>query len=108
MAGQNRGRSRMFERRIMTRHGVECVLKSTVIDKLASELRGDLIALDDPDYNTVRKVWNGLIDKRPALIVGCTDANDVIASVRFAREHDLLISVRGGGHSAAGRAVCEK
>ena len=81
----------------------------TELDKFASELRGNLIRLDDPDYNTVRKVWNGLIDKRPALIARCTDADDVITSVRFlAWEHDLLVSIRGGGHSAAGRAVCEK
>ena len=49
-----------------------------------------------------------MIDKRPALIARCTDVDDVITSVRFAREHDLLVSMRGGGHSAAGRAVCEK
>ena len=97
----------MVDRRIMTMR-VECVLSGTELDKLASDLRGNLIATDDPDYNTVRKVWNGLIDKRPALIARCTDADDVITSVRFAREHDLLVSIRGGGHSAAGRAVCEK
>jgi FAD/FMN-containing dehydrogenase len=98
----------MVDRRIMTMRGVECVLGGTELDKFASELRGNLIRLDDPNYNTVRKVWNGLIDKRPALIARCTDADDVITSVRFAREHDLLVSIRGGGHSAAGRAVCEK
>jgi FAD/FMN-containing dehydrogenase len=97
----------MNDRRVMTTSGVDCVLSSTVIGKLASELRGDLITFDHPEYDVVRKVWNGLVDKRPALISRCIDAGDVIASVRFAREHDLLISVRGGGHSAAGRAVCE-
>jgi len=55
----------MVDRRIMTMRGVECVLGGTELDKFASELRGNLIRLDDPDYNTVRKVWNGLIDKRP-------------------------------------------
>ncbi len=67
----------MVDRRIMTMQDVECVLSGTELDKLASDLRGNLIRLDDPDYNTVRKVWNGLIDKRPALIARCTDADDV-------------------------------
>jgi hypothetical protein len=98
----------MDDRRVMTTSGVDGVLSGTVIGKLASELRGNLISTDHPDYDGVRKVWNGLIDKRPALIARCTGAPDVIACVRFAREHDLLISVRGGGHSAAGRAVCEE
>ena len=98
----------MVDRRIMTIGGAERVLNGAVVDKLASELRGVLIAIDDPDYDAARKVWNGLVGKRPALIARCTGTADVIACVRFAREHDLLISVRGGGHSAAGRGVCEK
>jgi FAD/FMN-containing dehydrogenase len=106
--GRTRSGGVMVDRRIMTMRGVECVVGGTELDKFASALRGNLIRLDDQDYNTVRKVWNGLIDKRPALIARCADAADVIACVRFAREHDLVISIRGGGHSAAGRAVCEK
>jgi hypothetical protein len=98
----------MVDLRIMTTGGVECVLNGSGVDKLSSEFRGDLIAVDHLDYDAVRKIWNGLIDKRPALIARCTGTADVIACVRFAREHDLLISVRGGGHSAGGRAVCEK
>jgi hypothetical protein len=98
----------MIDCRIMARGGAERVLRGTVVDKFASELRGVLIAIDDPHYDAVRKIWNGLIDKRPALIARCTGTADVIACVRFAREYDLLISVRGGGHSAGGRAVCEK
>ena len=98
----------MVDRRIMTIGGAERVLNGTVADKLASELRGVLIAIDDPDYDAVRKIWNGLVGKRPALIARCTGTADVVACVRFAREHELLISVRGGGHSAAGRGVCEK
>jgi FAD/FMN-containing dehydrogenase len=98
----------MRERRVMTADGVECVLDGKVVDKLASKLRGKLVAIDDTDYEIARKVWNGLVDKRPALIAQCKGSADVIACVRFAREHDLLLSVRGGGHSAGGRAVCEK
>src|SRR5215475_15166617 len=98
----------MVDRRLTTTGSAECVLNGSVVDKLSSELRGDLIAIDDPNYDTVRTIWNGLVDKRPALIARCTGTADVSACVRFAREHDLLISVRGGGHSAGGRAVCEK
>ena len=98
----------MIDQPIITTDGDQRVLSGTVVDKFASGLRGDLVGGTHPEYDSVRKVWNGLVDKRPALIARCTDADDVIASVRFAREHDLLVSIRGGGHSAAGRAVCEK
>jgi hypothetical protein len=106
--GDDWGRFLMIDRRIMTTRGVECVLNGAVIDKFASNLQGGLIAPNDQDYEAVRKVWNGIVDKRPALIALCTGAADVVTCVRFAREYDLLISVRGGGHSAGGRAVCEK
>src|SRR4029453_13380556 len=61
----------------------------------------------DPTYDDDRKVWNGHIDRRPALIARCRGVADVIAAVRFAREHDLLTSVRGGGHAVAGYALCD-
>ena len=61
----------------------------------------------DEAYEEARKVWNGMVDKRPALIARCAAANDVVEAVGFARDHDLLISVRGGGHNVAGSAVCD-
>ena len=61
----------------------------------------------DDDYNAVRQVWNGLIDRRPALIARCTGTADVIAAVNFGRTHNLLVSVRGGGHNVAGAAICD-
>jgi hypothetical protein len=97
----------MVDRRIMTTGGIERVLDGAVVDKLASELRGELVAIGASDYDGLREVWNGMVDKRPALIARCTGAADVAACIRLAREQDLLISVRGGGHSAGGRAVCE-
>jgi FAD/FMN-containing dehydrogenase len=69
--------------------------------------RGELIAARHADYDVARAVWNGKIDVRPRLITRCTGAADVVAAVRFARERDLEIAVRGGGHNVAGTAVCD-
>ncbi len=69
--------------------------------------RGRLITPDDADYDTARAVWNGAVDRRPRLIARCSGTADVAAAVRFAREHDLEIAVRGGGHNVAGTAVCD-
>jgi FAD/FMN-containing dehydrogenase len=70
--------------------------------------RGDLIAPDHHDYDIVRAVWNGTVDRRPRLIARCRGAADVAAAVRFARAGDLAIAVRGGGHNVAGTAVCDE
>ena len=69
--------------------------------------RGQLITADHPDYDTARAVWNGSVDRRPRLIARCSGTADVAAAVRFARDHDLEIAVRGGGHNVAGTAVCD-
>lgn len=69
--------------------------------------RGRLIGTDQADYDITRAVWNGAIDRRPRLIARCSGAADVVAAVRFARDHDLEIAVRGGGHNVAGTAVCD-
>lgn len=69
--------------------------------------RGRLIGVDHPDYDGARAVWNGAIDRRPHLIARCIGAVDVVAAVRFARDHDLEIAIRGGGHNVAGTAVCD-
>ncbi|MGA8113931.1 MAG: FAD-binding oxidoreductase [Actinocatenispora sp.] len=74
---------------------------------LRERLRGQLIERADADYDAARAVWNGLIEHRPGLIARCVDAADVAAAVTFARERDLLVSVRGGGHNVAGTAVCD-
>jgi FAD/FMN-containing dehydrogenase len=72
-----------------------------------SQLHGSLIKPDDPGYNESRTIWNGMIDKRPGLIAKCVGVADTIASVKFARENDLLVSIRGGGHNISGLAVCD-
>jgi len=68
--------------------------------------RGELITDGHADYDTARAVWNGAVDRHPRLVARCSGTADVVAAVRFAREHDLEIAVRGGGHNVAGTAVC--
>jgi len=73
-----------------------------------SQINGKIIQPDNPDYDTARKVYNGMIDKYPGLIVYCENEDDVKASVNFARENGLLVAVRGGGHHGAGLGLCEE
>jgi FAD/FMN-containing dehydrogenase len=75
------------------------------VTEFGAALRGELVVPDDEGYDEARSVWNGMIDKHPALIVRCAGTADVISTVRFAEEHGLPISVKGGGHNIAGRAV---
>jgi hypothetical protein len=77
------------------------------LDQLRISFRGELIEPGDPGYDSARKVYNGMIDKRPRLIARCTDVADVIAAVRFGRNNKMLTAVRGGGHNGAGLAVCD-
>jgi FAD/FMN-containing dehydrogenase len=77
------------------------------LEPLRRELRGRAIGPADPDYETARKVHNGLIDKRPAAMARCTGVADVMAALEFGLAHDLPIAVRGGGHNVAGKAVCD-
>src|SRR6058998_2313446 len=74
---------------------------------LAERFRGSLIRAEDPSYDEARSIWNGMIDKHPALIARCAGVADVIDAVRFAGENDLAVAVRGGGHNVAGNAVCD-
>jgi FAD/FMN-containing dehydrogenase len=76
-------------------------------DALSARLAGALITLGHPDYDTARRIWNGMIDKRPAAIARCADADDVALAVRFAAERGLPLAVRGGGHNVAGTAVVD-
>ena len=75
--------------------------------ELRGRFRGALLRPGEEGYDEARRVWNGAIDRRPALIARCAGADDVAEAVRFARERDLLVSVRGGGHAVAGHAVCD-
>lgn len=77
------------------------------VEELRTRLGGQVITPDDREYDDARRVWNGMIDRHPALVARCRGAADVIASVRFAREHRLLLAVRGGGHNVAGFGTCD-
>src|ERR687895_510098 len=77
------------------------------IDEFASTLRGELVCPGDGTYEQHRRIWNGSIDRFPALIARCAGVADVIAAVRFARKQGLLVAVRGGGHSFPGLSVCD-
>ena len=77
-------------------------IEETAIAGLRTGLRGELVQPDDQGYDEVRKVYNGMIDKRPALIARAADAADVISAVNFARDNEMLLAVRGGGHNGAG------
>ena len=70
--------------------------------------RGDLITPEDPRYEAARRVWNAMIDRRPAVIARPRGAADVIACVQFAQTHNLPLAIRGGGHNVAGRCVCDE
>ncbi|MDH4074227.1 MAG: FAD-dependent oxidoreductase, partial [Gammaproteobacteria bacterium] len=74
-------------------------------DGLAERMRGTVIVPSDDRYDDVRKVWNGMIDRRPGAIARCSGVADVMEAVRFAREHDIPTTIRGGGHNVAGKAV---
>ena len=77
------------------------------IEAFGGRLRGRLIGPDDREYDEARAVWNGMIDRRPALIARCADVADVVEAVGFARARGLLVAVRGGGHNVAGLATCD-
>jgi FAD/FMN-containing dehydrogenase len=83
------------------------MLGETQVSRLRAAMRGQVISREDPDYNEARRVFNAMIDRHPAVIARCTGAADVIACVKFARERDLLVAVRSGGHGVAGLAVCD-
>jgi FAD/FMN-containing dehydrogenase len=83
----------------------DVTLEAEAIQGFVDGVRGAVLRPGDQGYDDARAIWNGLIDRRPALIVRCTGAADVVDAVNFARDHGLLLSVKGGGHNVAGNAV---
>ncbi len=82
-------------------------LEEAAVQEFAANFRGELIRPQDAGYDAVRAVFNAMIDRRPALIARCTGVADVTAAVNFARENELVVAVRGGGHSVPGYATCD-
>jgi FAD/FMN-containing dehydrogenase len=82
-------------------------MNSGTIAKLQEGFRGEVIQPSDPGYDAARKVYNAMIDKRPAVIAQCADIADILTAVKFGRENNLLTSIRGGGHNAGGLGVCD-
>src|SRR5262245_2348356 len=80
---------------------------AAAVEQLRTALVGDVIVPGDAQYDAARAIWNGHIQRRPAIIARCRGTSDVVAAVRFARDHDLETTVRGGGHAVAGYALCD-
>ena len=81
-------------------------ISDEIIDKLKGKVKGRIVLPGDPSYDEVRKIWNAMIDRRPAVIVQCAKADDVPHAIKFARDNGLELSIRGAGHNIAGNAVC--
>ena len=86
----------------------EILLKAADVGDLAARLRGELLLRESAGYDSARRIWNGAFDRHPALIARCTGAADVAEAVKFAAAHQLLLAVRGGGHSLSGQSVCDR
>ena len=97
----------MADLRIATTRGTNTVVDEASVQGFKASVRGLLLRPGDAGYDEVRTIWNGMIDRKPALIIRCAGVGDVIQAVNFARTHRLLLSVRGGGHNVAGNAVCD-
>src|SRR5512134_531432 len=91
----------------ITGDGRHIVLPHSDVEDFRAGLRGQLLLPDAAGYEQARKIYNGMFDRRPALIARCVGAADVVRSVNFARAHQLLVAVRGGGHSLSGQSVCD-
>ena len=97
----------MVDLQVTTISGIDTVLKEAAVVAFKQSLRGPLITPGDVSYTEARKVWNGMFDRRPALIARCAGIADVMSAVSFARAHGLPAAVRGGGHSFPGHSVCD-
>lgn len=91
----------------MKARSAELAFNGPTVEKFRASLHGKLITPSDEGYDTARRVYNAMIDKRPGLIANCVDVSDVVSAVNFAREHNLTVAIRGGGHSGGGLGVCE-
>lgn len=91
----------------ISRVGKEIVLPKADIEDLRRALAGSLLLREDEGYDVARRIWNGAIDRKPALIARCSTTTDVMHAVQFAAAHDVLVAVRAGGHSSSGKSMCD-
>ncbi|MCL5022024.1 MAG: FAD-binding oxidoreductase [Nitrospirae bacterium] len=96
----------MVDRRVINAAGA--VLEERLVREFERALHGKVIRPSDEDYDSGRRIWNGMINRYPAVIAYCSDVDDVITSVHFGRDHDLLTAVRSRGHNVAGNSVCDR
>ena len=96
----------MADLKAVTTTGGETVLEQADIEAFEIGLRGKLLRLGDDGYDSARSIWNAMIDHKPTLLVRCAGVADVLRAVDFARTHDILVAVRGGGHNIAGKSMC--
>ena len=82
-------------------------LDRIAVGSFRDSFHGAIVEPRHPGYNEARVVWNGMVDRHPALIACCADREDVVSAIGFAREHDLVIAVRSGGHSVGGFSTCD-
>ncbi len=92
----------MADLKLADAHGGVRNLPNTEVRRFTEKFNGEVLRPADPGYDEARTVWNAMVDKRPGLIARCTGTEDVVACVNFARDHELLVSIRGGGHNYAG------
>src|ERR1700719_3509768 len=90
------------------RKASETCMREEAYRNLSAKLRGSLITPGSDQYEVARRVYNGMIDRRPDAIVRCADVADVMTAVNFARNEDVVVAVRGGGHNGAGLGVCDR
>src|SRR5947208_3305744 len=92
---------------VSVRGGKSMIVAENVVEKFASSLHGELIRQGAEQYEEARRIWNEMIDRKPLMIVRCRGTQDVVLAVTFARDHEIPLSVRGGGHGVSGTAICE-
>jgi FAD/FMN-containing dehydrogenase len=83
------------------------MMSATEFDALRKGFEGTVLTPQDPDYDEARKIWNAMVDKRPRVIARCATTQDAVRAVNFARDHDILLAVRGAGHHIAGNSICD-
>jgi len=107
MTASGEGAIAMQNIRITTGAREEAFLASAEVEEFRSHLRGQLLLAGDEGYDEAPEMWNGMSDQKPAIIVRCVGTSHVISAVNFARNHNLLVAVKGGGHNWAGNGVCD-